>query len=527
MTTLSRLATITAIALLLAACAPQHHKDIQRIDSLRVEAEELVKVQSLMGFRSWAYGATANQDSLYRAHSHLFTGDNIALVRRAEAEEPDSLQKKRLRYFLRYLTTEFINKEVAPLTDRVSNYEASAVVNVEGTSIPYRQVGTLMANERRQSVRALLYQAQNPVLDSLTTMLRLIEEATLRLTRDLDYPSYGAMAGILKEFSLEGFRATAEQTLAATDSLYRALLSEMVRRYLGSDLKTFYVYDLARLFHNSQFDKYFTGASLLNVLNSTYSGMGIDIPAMKNLSIDTVGRAGKSPRAVCYPIDVPTDIRLSIKPIGGWNDFSALFHEIGHALHYAGTRENSFEFKYAGEPTVTETYAFLSEYILANQAWLRIRKLMPTPILKDFVRFQAFHRLFFVRRYCAKFLYELQLHSGVSRPDSLYTALQTAAIGTQQTSSDAKRYLADVDAFYYSAGYLRAWFLESQLNEKLTREYGVNWFEHPRAGEYLRSLWAFGDRLNGDEFLRSLGYASISPVAWLAEIKDMLRFSLK
>jgi hypothetical protein len=527
MTMISRFSVAVTIALLLASCAPQHRKDMEQIDSLRVGAEHLVKAQSFMGFQSWAHGALANQDSLYRAYAYLFTRDNIALVRKAVTDEPDSLQKKRLRYLLRYLSSEYIAKEVAPLTDRVSNYEASATIVVEGTSIPFRQIGTLLANEQRQARRALLYKAQDDVLDTLTTVLRRVEESSLRLSKELGYPSYTAMVSDLKEYSLEGFRSTAEEVLAATDSLYGALLKEMARRYLKLDPSNIHVYDLAPLFRNSQFDRYFPASSMLNVLHSTYIGDGIDIPAMKNLMIDSENRPTKNPRAVCYAIDVPTDIRLSIKPIGGFDDYSALFHEVGHALHYANTRENSFEFKYAGEPTVTEAYAFLSEYIITNQAWLRIRNFMPTPVLKDFVRFQAFYRLYFVRRYCAKFLYELQLHAGLDKPASLYVTLLRSADRTLQTASDAKRYLVDVDALYYSAGYLRAWFLECQLNAKLARDYGVNWFEHPEAGEYMRSLWSLGDRLNGDELVHILGYPSIATVAWLTEINEMIRFSSK
>jgi hypothetical protein len=84
-----------------------------------------------------------------------------------------------------------------------------------------------------------------------------------------------------------------------------------------------------------------------------------------------------------------------------------------------------------------------------------------------------------------------------------------------------------VDALFYTASYLRAWFLEAQLNAKLTRDYGVNWFENPKAGEYLRLLWASGDRFEGDEFVRRIGYDAITPDDLLGEMKMMLLFSTK
>ena len=103
----------------------------------------------------------------------------------------------------------------------------------------------------------------------------------------------------------------------------------------------------------------------------TYKRLGVDLKTERNLTVDSENRPEKNPRAVCFAISVPNDVRLSIKPIGGVDDYNALFHEMGHAQHYANTKEHAFEFKYTGEPTVTESFAFLSEYLLANQAWLR------------------------------------------------------------------------------------------------------------------------------------------------------------
>ena len=148
---------------LLSCSAPQHPKDIERIDSLRTQTEQLLKTQSLMGWNSWAFGAPSNQDSLYKANAGLFTLQNITLVKETGKQEPDSVQKKRLRYLERYLAGEYISKQVAPLTDQVSNVEATSTVLVEGKQVPYRQVASLMASEKKQSGRAALYTATDPV----------------------------------------------------------------------------------------------------------------------------------------------------------------------------------------------------------------------------------------------------------------------------------------------------------------------------------------------------------------------------
>ncbi len=518
---------ILGAAIVLSSCAPKQSHEPAQVDSLRVQAEELVKSLSLMGWNSWAYGAPSNQDSLYRSNANVFTLDHIRLVQRVEQAETSTVQRKRLSYFVRYLATEYISMKNAPLSDRISNMEAAATVTFEGKSIPYRQVPGMMANEKSQKRRAGLYLALDPVLDTLNLLYSQVEDNSQQLARDLGYPSYNQMAQELKGFSFSDFKTMVEQVLAETESSYTNLLDEIIQKQLKLKRTGFFRYDLAPIFRSERFDPYFRADSMLGTLKRTYQGLGITVDAQRNLTIDSDIRPAKNPRAVCYPIDVPNDVRLSIKPIGGFDDYSALFHEMGHGEHYANTKENAMEFKYLGEPTVTENFAFLSEYLLSNQAWIRTYTRMPTKVEKDLLRFQAFHRLYFIRRYCAKFLYELQLHSGTANADSLYGALQSQAIGFREIPSDRKRYLADVDAFFYTASYLRAWFLEAQLNARLVRDFGANWFENPKAGVYLQSLWAYGDRYDGNELVRMVGSDSISPDALMSELKMMILFSTK
>ena len=516
-----------AAGILLASCAPRHPKDVEQIDNLRTEAESLVKAQALMGFDAWAYGAPSNQDSLYKRHETLFTKENIALARRTEEEETDAVQKKRFTYFRRYLTSEYIARHTAPLTDKVSNMEAAATITVNGATVPYRNLGGLISNERDQAKREVLYRAADPVLDTLNVVLARIEAENKRLAGELGYASYTAMVEDLRGYSLTAMEPMAEQVLASTDSLYHGLLKELLSSELKLAPESFHRFDVAPLFRNPTFDRYFPSTSMMEVVGNAYKRLGVDLKAEQNLKVDAEDRPGKNPRAVCFPVSVPDDVRLSIKPIGGVDDYAALFHEMGHAQHYANTKEHAFEFKYTGEPTVTESYAFLSEYLLANQAWLRLNSRMPTPVLKAYVRMAAFQRLFMVRRYCAKILYELQLHGGASDAPAVYAQLQARASGYVTVPSDEKRYLTDVDPLYYAASYVRAWFLESQLNGKLSTAYGANWFENPDAGKMLLDLWAHGDRLNGDELAAVLDVGRIAPDAWLAEVKSMVLFSTR
>jgi len=517
--------SILISSFLFLSCGPSHDEDVASIDLLREQAEQLIRAQSEMGWDNWVFGKSSNQDSLYRLNENLFTKETIALVLRAQSNEPDEIQRKRLSYFRRYLTTEYISKQIAPLTDSVSNLEAALTISLDGTDIPYRQVSGMLARESNQKRREELYRATDPALDSLNGLLLRVEQHYQSISQSLGYRSYNEMIEDIKEIDLHAFKSLCERVLDESEQEYRTLLGEQIRSFPGLSMDNLYRYDTGRLFRNERFIPYFPADSLLRDARRTYAGMGIILDNLTNLHIDEVAREKKNPRAVCFGVIVPDDVRLSIKPNGGPDDFMALFHELGHGLHFAHTTEHAVEFKYMGEPTVTETYAFLSEYLVADQAWLREFSRMPVPALKEFVRFQAFSRLYFIRRYSAKFLYEYELHSGAPEPGKIYARTLSRGTAYNAIPSDEKRYLTDLDALYYSAGYLKAWFLEAQLSSSMTERFGTNWFENPEAGTFLKTLWAQGDRLTANELAGSIGFPEILPDPLLAKIESMILFS--
>jgi hypothetical protein len=84
-----------------------------------------------------------------------------------------------------------------------------------------------------------------------------------------------------------------------------------------------------------------------------------------------------------------------------------------------------------------------------------------------------------------------------------YSELLTAACGVRYPPDN---YLADMDAGFYSADYLRAWIRSSQLREYLRREVGDNWWCDPRTGDLLRELWAEGTQPRSEEIAARLGF---------------------
>jgi hypothetical protein len=211
---------------------------------------------------------------------------------------------------------------------------------------------------------------------------------------------------------------------------------------------------------------------------------------------------------------------LVIQPIGGHDDWRALFHEAGHTEHYANTDPGlPMEAKRLGDMAVTEGWASLLEHLVDEPAWLNRR--LDVPKVKDIANAAGASHLYFARRYSAKLLYEIEFFQA---PDPVamrprYAELLTEAL---KLPANAESYLDDIDGSFYVTGYLRSWAFEAQLREFLRREFGNDWFARREAGDLLRELWSLGQGPTADGLLKDVTGAKID----MASVSERAREGL-
>jgi hypothetical protein len=259
---------------------------------------------------------------------------------------------------------------------------------------------------------------------------------------------------------------------------------------------------------------------MLPALEATLRDLGIDLASQPNIHLDLESRPAKSPRAFCAPIEVPERVMLVIQPIGGRDDWEALFHEAGHAEHYGNTSPDlPMEAKRLGDMAVTEGWAMLMQHLVTEPRWLKRR--LDVPRVELLAHEGAVTLLFFVRRYCAKLLYEIEFFQA-DDPASMrprYAELLTEAL---KYPANPESYLADIDGAFYVTGYLRSWALEAQLREFLRGEFGNEWFARREAGDLLRELWSLGQGPTAEGLLRDLSGAKLE----MAAVADRIREGL-
>jgi hypothetical protein len=469
------------------------------IEELREQGERLCEELGLESYRAGAglLEATHFQE-IYARHPGVVTDDAIEAARDSRA-------------LLEWVVECRVGREAAALDDRLHAWEASAlVVTLDGDRMPYQSVAVAIANEpgreRRRSLDRARREAQGEPAAIREDRLARERELVERLLGD----GYVAARSKLSGIDLEALARSSAEFLAATADMYRDVLHERLRRELEVAPADAERSDSAYLFRGARYDDVFTAADLVPLARKQVAQLGLDAEAVGRVRFDLEDRARKRARAFCAPVRVPDEVHVVIRPHGGYPDYRAFWHELGHALHFANTdRSLDFEARWAGDNSVTEAYAMLFEHMLSEPSWLRRYTGLSGERLERFVQEQAFALLASVRRYAAKLCYEIELfRAGALREGSRrYVPILTEATGFRYFEEDA---LLDLDDGFYAARYLRAWELEALLADWLREKFDEDWYRNPRAGPVVLDLLSRGQSQDAAALAESVTGAPLS-----------------
>ncbi len=492
---------VAAASVVFGQAAPAPGPD--SVAGLRAAAHELVLQQSEMGWRSYVQGDSSDQASLYRKYEYLFTEKSIKMARAAWQTEPDADQKRALEFFLHYLETEYVGDQTAELNDIETDLEAALPVLVGGKLVPYRELDGLIANEPDRARRAVLSAEEYRTYRLLNAVIlnRLLDKSH-RLAKELGYADYLALAVSAKMFDLEDMLAKGREFLDLSEKAYLKLFDEVSTIPRAEFRRS----DISPLLSAKSFDRFFPKDNLMPAAYKLFEGLGLGEIAHHKIQVDDRPLPTKVPRAACFPIRVPQDVRLTIKPIGGVGDYSALFHEFGHAQHFANSTTPIWEFQQLGTNAVTEAYAYLMESMPERETWLAANTTMTPAERAKFRRQVGLAKLYMARRYLAKVLYETELHRGVAEPQKRYQYWLSRAYGFQLTDEESTRYLTDLDSLLYAADYAQAFYLEAMLDTYLRAHFGAAWWTNKKAGEFLQGLWKDANKWTGIELAHKLGF---------------------
>jgi len=524
------LAPLLAMSALALAAGPDP------LTGARAEAEALVRIQQTLQWYTATVGEPSIQAETYLGHDRLFSKDSIARVRQATKVAGLPADERRAReFFQAYLAGEFLSQATARFDDRAQNAALQANVRLPWAKdpVPYKQLDLLIAEEKDAGRRVEIDRARAEVWRTVINPILADKEATAqRLAKELGYRSYVELSEESRRVQLRPFMVEGKRFLDATDGLFHALLQEVSQREMGIPSSELRRSDFGRLFKGPRLERFFPADLALPTFRAFLGGMGIDFRTVAGteVRVDDAPNPLKEPRAACWGIHVPDDVRINVKPIPGLDSLGVLFHEGGHAVMFANTTTKTWEFQQLGPLVFTEGLGEVFRYSWADPIWLgryrsfvqannaRARRsdpVMTDQEIREVARLQLLYQLYYLRRYAyAKLVYESVLHGGspalwkglydrpTTDPMAVYRDVFSTAYAVPMDETDALRFRTDVDDTFYSVDYARAFALAHLMHEGMRARFGPDWYGSAEAGGLIKSLVADGNKPQPEEIAR-------------------------
>jgi len=445
-----------------------------------------------------------NLARIYSDYSDLHDLDAFRSINSEIEHAPDSYpsHKKSLLRIRSRVIEQYLDARSVTLSQDVAKFDSRTVHSPEG-DVPVGRLPLLFARQRDAAKRRDLNRAFVRALaesDKIQTarLARLGDAA-----KELGFGSYLRACEAATGIRYEDLAAAFDPLLDASEAEYLDDLRVSAESALGIPFHEVHRCDLGYWLRANEPAEVFRASGLLSSLEETIGRLGVQPERPGFISLDLDARAHKQPCAYCLPIRIPFEIKVVMLPAGGYADYASLFHESGHAHHFAWTGPDlPVEHRIHGDRGLTEAYGFLLEGITRERLWLL--DIQNYSNSSQFLRSREMFAAYNVRRHIAMLKFQVQLYAGsdYSAAPRTYSELLTRYTGVRH---DPECWLSDLDDGLYSADYLRGWVFKAMLREHLRTKFGTDWYQRRAAGKFLKEIWETGQSYSADELSREIG----------------------
>jgi hypothetical protein len=467
----------------------------------------------------------SEQAAIVARYSDLFSRDQLqALHEEEQAAEGD--QRERLYRLRKTCEAGIVAAELAERDDELENAVLAARIQFDGEEMPLRTAVAKLAilddygrrDELAQMYRRASAEFNEPRLD----LIRAYEELEAALSEE---PDPVARNEEEKQISMRDLAAALRQAAERIEERFLAMRETWFERVLGPerDAQPLALAHFSYVRRLSPLASTYTKERSTEVCLATVAALGFDMTSMPNIRLDLDDRPQKAPRACVIASDPPNVVHLITRAQGGLHDYQAFLHEAGHALHYAGV-DPSLPYTFrriSRDHALTEIYSYIFEAITREPGWHAQYFGLDDEAARRNAEATLFLEALLFRRYAAKLDFELDFWSDFEHAATESEEYARRLTGATGMVYPADGHLADMDAGFYSADYLRAWIRHAQLRAHLIDEIGTDWWRSRETGDLLRSLFAEGTRPSSEDIAARLGYEALDTAPLVGELTDV------
>ena len=448
-----------------------------------------------------------NPASMYEGYENVINTDVISSI----SEIPD---KKRRICIKHGLIDHYLQRSLMPYEAEMRTWMAGAAAYVNGKKIYIREIIPYCQKSSTLKERRILQKEIAPLSRFLKPFILNYWELLLQiLQKDLGYKNYLDYCMQKKEMDYPYFYIKIKELLSITDPIYYSLMNEWTKRRFGLPLYDLTRFDAINILSLGEFDPIFPEDGLERFFKFLRL-WDINVKDLPGLYLDISPDKKKSAQAMSFIVQVPEEVYVVIRPVGGWIDLETLAHELGHGLSAVYTMPDLpiIDRDLSTSYILSESFAFLLQNISMSKPFLKkilgisekdADRLYYHKVLKD---------LSVLRRYAAKFMveYEMFLKGNISDGE-LYSEYMTKYTGFYY---QPESHLFDLVPEFYSLDYVIAWIVEAIMEKYLKDRFGNEWMLKAETSRILKKWWAQGNKYNIFQFLEvnKIGQFTLEPL---------------
>jgi hypothetical protein len=486
--------------------------DVERIREKAVELQQKLQKQA---FESAAKVDPANSARIYKDYDFLLGKSKVDEVA-ADAKTDPEADALRL-----YLIRSSVNAQLATYVDDLRNFEASNTADYDGKNVRMNDLVAQLAVTPEDSDRRKLISALSPLFDTAAVFRNEILKRRNDTYATWGFAHFSDFYTAREGTDLTAVSAMADTLLGRTQALYDSLFTVMADRVLHTEARKVRFYDLPYLTQGTAYEKAFPAADRVARMRDVFKGLGVDVKGQSNLTVDVEARPGKATGVGVYAATVPSDVRVSLKPLGGIRDDDRLVYGVGEAEIFALSTQTAFEPAYLPRVASQATLAYLSRLVLDEPGWFQGQVKGDGFDQNAYETYRAFVSLYEGRMLAAQAKFGIAAYEGGANLDDTFKTLMESATGSRVSSSDSKRALEYLDQLD-SVGRLQGLLLAAAVREDLVKTLGPDWYTGGNAASVLTGLWKQGGALTLADIGSVCGGAQPDVDAWIRHINSLV-----
>ena len=368
---------------------------------------------------TWNLYTTGTADSLayfQGLYNYLISDKETArILKQGEKLLTDEVDIRRLKLILSSFAGGQVetNTLISSLRDSLTQVDISFRAEFEGKQYEQNELYKIYQSDKKRSRREKAYRAYcqigEKLADGVTRLFRLRNQEA----RKLGYNNYLSLIFSSQDIDSRKYLQLLQQLDSLSVQPYKAIIHDIQSR-LHLDYTE--VWDLAYAYYNTtkKVDAFFPADSQLVFIKNSLKPLGFNLDKMP-IYFDLAPRLQKSQFAYAFPIKIPYDIRVLANITDGMYSNSVLFHEVGHAVHFASIVQDRPLFANSVDASWSEGMAQIFASFCDNELWLKKYAHLPPSLVESVKQTRRDLDIIYLRTTLTRLMFEYEMYNNPNR----------------------------------------------------------------------------------------------------------------